>query len=207
MTEKLSNLFLVTMQEKLNSCKVVEGFPERFAECKSASLETGLVLEFGVFTGNSLKIIAETFDCPVYGFDSWQGLPKDADDIIPGMGGSYREGEFKSNKITVDDSRIQLVDGWFKDSLPGFVSEHTEHCRFIHIDSDNYNSAKDVFNNLKSQIVDGTVILFDEFMAHEGWELREYRAFREFIFETNFDYEILCKSSNNERVAVKLVSK
>lgn len=202
---ELYESFLNGMNEKLSNCVVNEDFKSRFELCKAACLDSGLVLEFGVYCGGTLHYIAEVFDTQVFGFDSWQGLPKDADDIVPGRGGSYREGKFKSNKIEPTNPHIVLVDGWFKDTLPGFVKEHTEPCRFIHIDSDNYNSAKDVFNNLKDQIVEGTVIMFDEFMAHDGWDLREYRAFREFIFETKFNYEVICKSGNNERVAIKLV--
>lgn len=37
----------------------------------------GLVMEFGVYAGKSLRVIAGCTPEPVYGFDSFQGLPED----------------------------------------------------------------------------------------------------------------------------------
>ena len=99
---------------------------------------------------------------------------------------------------------IVLVDGWFKDTLPKFVEQNSSPIKFIHVDSDNYNSAKDVFDNLGHLIVPGTVIKFDEYRYYNGWRFREYRAFKEFIKTTSFDYDYIVRSSNNEKAALRI---
>ena len=40
------------------------------------SIERGLVLEFGVFSGKSINHIASRTNLQVYGFDSFEGLPE-----------------------------------------------------------------------------------------------------------------------------------
>jgi len=190
------------MTKNLNlSCKIIEDARNRFQNCLENCNTEGLVLEFGVFTGTTLHMIQEVFNTKVYGFDSWQGLPEDSEHVPRGIG-SYHKGAFKQHKISTNNPNIELVDGWFNESLPLFVQQHSDPCRFIHIDSDNYNSAKDIFNNLNTQIVVGTVIQFDEYAAHEGWECREYQAFMEFVEQNNIVYEYLHRSSSHERVAV-----
>jgi hypothetical protein len=176
---------------------------DRFHACKNACKVDGLVLEMGVFNGSSLFSIRDVFGGTVYGFDSWQGLPEDADDVPKGIG-SFGKGNFKTDKIPVGEG-IVLVDGWFKDSLPIFAQSHSEPIKFLHIDSDNYNSAKDVFDNLGHLIISGTVILFDEFKTYTGWRLREYRAFKKYIKSTSFNYEYILKTHNNERVALRII--
>lgn len=176
---------------------------ERFTICKNACTVDGLILEMGVFNGDTLRVIKEVFDEKVYGFDSWEGLPEDEADV-PRIG-SFMKGCFKVQKIPEEDEKTVLVGGWFKDTLPIFARSHPQPIKFLHVDSDNYNSAKDIFNNLGHLIVPGTVILFDEFKVYEGWRLREYRAFKEFIKSTPFSYKYIVRCGNNERVALQII--
>jgi len=188
----------------VSSAFVIDVPIERFENCNKYAIKTGLVLEFGVYDGGTIHMIESVFKTTVYGFDSWEGLPEDSDDVPKGIEGSYHKGAFVSNKLIPKLNNIVLVDGWFKDTLPCFVEQHKEHCRFIHVDSDQYCSAKDIFNNLSDRIVDGTVICFDEFACHEGWEYREFRAFAEFLHDTNAGYQVIHRSNNNERVSFKI---
>lgn len=200
----------MTLQEiKIKLDSDVKAFPqgnieERFEICKNHCIEEGLVLEFGVFSGGSIQNIESTFNQRVYGFDSWQGLPEDAEHVPKGVGGSYHKGAFQSNKPTHLTENITLIDGWFKDSLPPFLKKTPGNIKFLHVDSDQYISAKDIFINAQDRIVNGTVILFDEFMAHEGWEHREFLAFAELLHEHTMSYEVIFNWSN-ERVAFKII--
>ena len=182
---------------------VSDSIEKRFQICfDHCTVEKGQVLEFGVFQGSTLNIINNLFEGTVYGFDSWEGLPEDDPDV-PAGGGGFHKGSFKTNKIEVKEG-IVLVDGWFKDTLPKFVEQNSSPIKFIHVDSDNYNSAKDVFDNLGHLIVPGTVIKFDEYRYYNGWRFREYRAFKEFIKTTSFDYDYIVRSSNNEKAALRI---
>ena len=119
----------------------------------------GLYLEFGVFKGTTINLISsEKKDKIIYGFDSFEGLPEDWTAREP-KGTFDVEGNFPQvNK------NVRLIKGWFNNTLPNFVEEHSENCAFIHVDSDLYSSAKTVFSFLKDRIISGTVIVFDEYI-------------------------------------------
>ena len=158
----------------------------------------GLYLEFGVYKGHSIKIIAENKpDKIVYGFDSFEGLPED-------WRQGFLKGSFNVNGALPEvKENVQLVKGWFDETLPNFVKEHSEPCAFIHIDCDLYSSTKTVFNELKNKIVNGTVIVFDEYFNYIGWEHGEYKAFKEFLEETGLTCEYLSYTAT-EQAAVKI---
>ena len=92
----------------------------------------GLWLEFGVFDGTTLRLAADwrSKHCggpsapppPVFGFDTFEGLPETWDQ---GAGGdSWEKGSFdlKGRLPPVPDN-ARLVKGLFADSLPGFLAE------------------------------------------------------------------------------------
>ena len=126
---------------------------------------------------------------------------------MPEDDGHFKKGEFdlKGVKPRIENLQITLIDGWFEDTLPGFVSEHKDHIRFINFDADIYSSTKTIFKYLKDRFVKGTVMYFDEYKLYSGWETREYKAFLEFIDETGFDYEYICRSDNDERCCIILI--
>jgi hypothetical protein len=178
-----------------------------FAECeKQNSLTSGLVMEFGVFDGGSTVALQDRFKTKTYGFDSFKGLPEDD--------GYFKMGEFDLGGVVparlLNLPNIEIVAGWFDDTLPIFVQQHPEHVRMVSIDCDTYIGAKAVFTHLKDRFVKGTTIYFDEFReaaGYWGWELREYRAFLEFIQETGFDYKYIAKAPDGGRVSVLLLGK
>ena len=47
------------------------------AALKAVKLNNGLYCEFGVHSGSTINHIAEQVNGPVYGFDSFEGLPED----------------------------------------------------------------------------------------------------------------------------------
>jgi hypothetical protein len=105
-------------------------------------------LEFGVANGDSLKRMAAKFvnpDTRFIGFDSFLGLPEDwsvgASErrIIP-KGTFSRQGRLP----TIDDPRVSYVAGWFQNTVPNFLEEHTEQLKqqitFAHFDADLYSA-------------------------------------------------------------------
>lgn len=136
----------------------------------------GLIMEFGVYQGNSLRLIAAKTTAPVYGFDSFQGLPEDWTHFQK-RGRFSLEGKFPK----FEQENVELVVGWFEETLPAFLSRHPGPARFIHVDSDVYGSARTELTQLTPRIVPGTVIVFDEYFNYPGWEQHEFRAFQEYI--------------------------
>ena len=147
----------------------------------------GLMIEFGVYRGGTISSIANSNkERAVYGFDSFEGLPE------RWMSG-YEKGHFKTEVPTGLPSNVVLVKGWFEDTLPVFLKEHKESVAFMHIDCDLYSSTKTIFDNVKDRIADGCIIVFDELLNYGSttWKEHEYKAFDEFLDETNYRYECI----------------
>jgi hypothetical protein len=159
----------------------------------------GLVMEFGVYRGASLLFISDQEPRPVYGFDSIEGLPEDWTDV-------QRKGRFSlgGEAPQLGRSNVVLVKGWFKDTLPQFISQHPGPARFVHVDCDLYSSAVTVLTQLAPRIVPGTIILFDEYFNYPGWEHHEHKAFREFTSAFRLSYEYLGYASAHYSVAVRI---
>lgn len=51
----------------------------------------------------------------------------------------------------------------------------------------------------------GTIIVFDEYFNYPGWQEGEYKAFYEFINETNLKFEYIGYVEISEQVAVKIL--
>lgn len=133
----------------------------------------------------------------IYGFDSFEGLPET-------WRNGFEETSFNLNgNLPQVNENVRLVKGWFNETLPAFVKEHPEPCAFIHVDCDLYSSTKTIFNELKNQIVPGTVIAFDEYFNYPGWQESEYKAFMEFIAWSGLNFEYIART-NYEQVAVKI---
>ena len=166
-----------------------KGFEDHFNDPR---LKEGMVLEFGVASGGTINRIADILkDRTIYGFDSFEGIPEDwRPDIL--------KGNFACSVPEVREN-VKLVIGMFNDTLPTFLQTHTDLIAAIHMDADLYSSTKTVFDNVKNQLVDGCIILFDEFMGYGGWEEHEAKAFFEFIEETGYKWE--CISKGGEQVS------
>ncbi len=145
---------------------------------------TGLVLEFGVYHGLSLRQIARRITGPVHGFDSFEGLPMDWKPGEPA--GSYST----HGRLPPMPPQVVLHPGWFEDSLPAFVAEQTDKARVIHIDCDLYSSTRTVLNQVHPLLQTDTILVFDEFLGYPGYEQHEFRAWHEFsgAFGIAFEY-------------------
>lgn len=164
--------------------------------CQSAKVP-GLVMEFGVFSGRSIDRIAQNISGPVYGFDSFEGLPEA---WRPG----FDKGYFAREGLPQTLPNVELVVGWFDRTLPVFLDAHPEPASLIHVDCDLYSSTQTVFTQLRNRIVPGTIILFDEYFNYPGWELHEFKAFQEFVSATGLQYEYIGFNVNNQQVAVRV---
>ena len=95
--------------------------------------------------------------------------------------------------------------GWFDRTLPTFLDRFPDKpVAFLHVDCDLYSSTQTIFAQLKSRIVPGTVIVFDEYFNYPGWEGHEYQAFAEFIQHTRLHYKYLGLVPNHQQVCVKI---
>jgi hypothetical protein len=162
----------------------------------------GLIMEFGVFDGGSLKQIAAATQQEVHGFDSFEGLPEDWTHF-------QKKGRFSLSGTPPPQlaalKNVQLHKGWFQDTLPGFLQKHPGPARFVHIDCDLYSSTNTVLGLLADRIVPGTVIVFDEYLNYPGWQEHERKAFAEFVARTGVKYKYLGFASGEFSVSVQIL--
>jgi hypothetical protein len=159
----------------------------------------GATCEFGVFKGTSLRMIRNYRKPPVYGFDSWQGLPEPWD-----MGEARHEaGHFATAKPADFANGVHLVEGWFSETIPQWNGG----IALLHIDCDLYSSAKEVLFGLNDSIKPGAVILFDEICSFDGsypnWAEGEWKALREWQEEFNREVEPIGRTER-QQVAFKV---
>lgn len=144
-----------------------------------------LWIEFGVATGNTINYISRFTEDKVYGFDSFEGLPEKWRD-------GFEAGTFSLNGVLpVVNSNVELIKGWFNETLPNFIQIQNKKVSFIHMDADLYSSTKYIFDILKDYIDSDCVIVFDELINYPGFDgdNGELTAFYEFITENKVDYE------------------
>lgn len=155
----------------------------------------GLVLEFGVFNGKSIRQIASKVDGIVHGFDSFEGLPEDWCDEGKGSYSAF-------GLLPEVPGNVRLHRGWFENSIPEFQKNEKGAIRFINIDCDLYSSTKTIFDLLGPQIVAGTVLLFDEFIGYPTWHEDEFKAFHDAARQYGWNYEILGFSFLTKQLAL-----
>lgn len=164
-------------------------------------LSDGWILEFGVATGRTLNQFAKWLPKKfVFGFDGFEGLPED-------WTSRMRRGFFARDKLPRVRSNCQLVVGWFDQTLPGFKQNRIKNgpVALLHVDCDLYSSTVTILENLKDNIVPGTVIVFDEYINYPGWELDEFRAWQEHVAKYNIRYEYIGRVSRHQKVAVRVL--
>ncbi len=157
----------------------------------------GLVLEFGVASGQTLTVIANYWQKTVFGFDSFEGLPEQ---WRPG----FPAGTFAQNPPNVPEN-ANLVRGWFNQSLPEFSHTHPDDIAFLHIDCDLYSSTRTIFEILGPRIKPGAIIVFDEYWNYPGWRLHEFKAFHEFLACSKLSYHVFGFVPSHQQVGVMIL--
>lgn len=205
--KKISNI--QKMEVTFESEKVVKGcnsdiaiFKNRFElldySITKANRQSNneLILEFGVYKGVTINFIATKIsNHAIFGFDSFEGLPEKWRE-------GFEQGIFKLEKLPDVRKNIELIKGYFEDTLPEFLDTHTGNVSILHVDCDLYSSTKCIFENLASRIRKGTIIIFDEFFNYPEWEEGEYKAWNEFVQKHEVKFEIIGYVDGDEQLAV-----
>ena len=123
-------------------------------------------------------------------FDSFEGLPEmtevdlDESDFHQGQFSCSLD-EVKRNLLAsdVDLTKYLFVKGWYKDTCAKATKEihQIKAAAICWIDCDLYQSTSEVLNFLKDIIVDGTILVFDDWFCFRGSPYRgQQLAFSEF---------------------------
>ena len=190
--------------------KVLDPVMQRFPD-------GGTILEFGVAAGSSYmqlaNKIAQGWPCKLIGFDSWQGLPKEAEGVWRHprwTEGQYAfprktvEKKFRKIGVTLPDERFQLVDGWFKDTLTKELQQTIENLIFVNVDVDLYVSTVTVLDFLTPLLQKGTIIYFDDWFHLSSEICGERLAFQQWIVK-NPEIEYAFIHVTNDRAAIEIL--
>jgi len=163
----------------------------------------GHYLEFGVFTGGTIRYMARRIGRrTIHGFDSFEGLPEAWSGFNLGGKAFDREGRLPR----VPDN-VVLYRGYFDASLPKWLNEHPGPIAFMHLDCDLYSSTKTILKLTAPRLVPGTVILFDEYFNFPNWEQHEFKAFQEFVAEHRVKYTYLAFARQQAAVRIDSIER
>ena len=100
---------------------------------------------------------------------------------------------------------MELVPGWFTDTVPKFLKGIGDNRRIalLHLDADTYSPTIFVLESLIDFFVNETVIIFDEFFGYSGWQQHEFLAWNEFATRHALEFEYIAMSEQN--VAIRLM--
>jgi len=175
----------------------------RYALAETAVI--GHYLEFGVFTGGTIRYIAKQLknsgkrDVIVHGFDSFEGLPQ------AWAGFNLARSTFSlRGMLPRVPHNVRLHKGWFSASIASWCERFSGPVAFIHVDCDLYSSTLDVLEGLRARLQPGTVIVFDEYFNYPNWERHEFKAWQEFVTRHALTYQYLAFA--RQQVAVRILT-
>jgi hypothetical protein len=156
----------------------------------------GDYVEFGVYNGTSMSCVYSALSrmhinhVRLFGFDSFQGLPKD---VQSEDGGVFHAGQFCCPKDVamlnlthhgVPADRISLIEGWYRDTLVGPPAAYgINRISLALIDCDTYNSARLALRFIYPALDTTSALIFDDWKLNDLdiLGMGEFRAFNEFL--------------------------
>ena len=142
----------------------------------------GDIVECGVWKGVMLSYMATVFpDRTIWAYDSFEGVPSNKDQTKYPDKYSFREIDWATccPELAADVSflheafvkyevpntnRIQIVKGWFKDTLPNA----TQQIALLRADGDLYSSTYEILEYLYPLVVKGGFVIFDDYCIPES---------------------------------------
>jgi len=158
----------------------------------------GLYMEFGVGRGKSIRWIGESAGRPVYGFDSFEGIPE--------YWNGNPIGAFAQKKLPKVPDNVNFEIGMFDKTIPAFLERESDPIALLHVDCDLYSSTVTIFEMLGSRLQPGAIVLFDEYYNFPRWQQHEFKAFQEFVAKSGVEYEYIAYSVTGQQVAARILS-
>jgi hypothetical protein len=165
--------------EDLQSAPKFTNSQHCWSHCLNEMSKQGVILEFGVGNGFSMRYMAARTSLPIIGFDSFMGLPEEWNNLNP-QGAYSTNGKLPANM----PANCRCIVGLFQDTVSDFLRDFHESIAMVHLDADLYSSTIYVLRQLTSRLNSGVIVNFNEFAGYPEWEEHEAKALAEWLNET-----------------------
>lgn len=141
----------------------------------------GLFVEFGVYTGTSINIIARRLQAVgggrVYGFDSFSGLPStwQGGSLLPDFQ-DLPAGYFRLPQAPRVEHNVRLMIGLFNETVPRFARglsaaaiKPNQTFALVHLDADLYHSTWEALIVILPLLTSGCILVIDDFLNFPGF--------------------------------------
>ena len=179
-----------------------------------------LLLDLGVWIGWSTRLISDACDRTVYGFDTIEGLVEDwqVDDQILVKRGTFSLSEpfaqrlIRDTGVSLHDGLpaalgrdVQFIRGSTYDTLAPFLADRpAAPIRFFHMDLDTYESCLHALETCKDRFIEGSILVFDEYLVTNGEMLAFYEFQRKYELEWRYRaWDLEAMEMNAEMVAAR----
>ena len=183
--------------ESFKSAPIVLESAQHLRAAYTAAPNHGYALEFGVFKGKSIRNLALANKSDRFvGFDSFEGLPEP---WVRSHESTYEKGHFAVPRLPAVPPNVELVKGFFDQSVVPWLQENTGDVAFVHIDCDLYGGAKYVLDAVSERLLDGAVIVFDELAdwyesgVYPNWRDGEWLALNDWLAESGLAVRVLLR--------------
>lgn len=147
---------------------------------------SGALVECGVYQGRTVTLLGQwAAGRMIHGFDSFQGLPQAWSALEPA--GSYSTG----GRLPSVPDNVELVPGWFADTLPEFAAAQQAPVALVHVDCDLYQSTCEVLSALGPLLGPGSILVFDEYTGYPGWRAHEFRAWQDYLTARSIEARLI----------------
>jgi O-methyltransferase len=154
---------------------------DNLALCDQHGHAPGCIVECGVWRGGMSAGMAEVLGPgrSYYLFDSFEGLPPadgDKDGAFAVAWQTNNRHNYNNCRADIDEAATtmsragvvapQLIQGWFKDTLPGFAPP--EPIRILRLDGDWYDSTRLCLETLYPHVAPEGLVLIDDYYSWSG---------------------------------------
>ena len=161
----------------------------------------GLVLDLGVWLGWSTRLASEACDRKVYGFDTFEGLVEDwhvEDQVIKqgtfSLSEPFAQLLIRDTGVTMHDGvpatlgrDVEFIKGSTYDTLEPFLAERPgAPITLFHMDLDTYESCLHALETCKERFVEGSILVFDEYLVTNSELLAFYEFQRRYELEWHY---------------------
>lgn len=109
-------------------------------------------------------------------------------------------------ETTPEAPGAELVIGWFAKTLPGFLAAHPGPVDVLHLDADLCSSTATVLEAVGPRLQAGSVVVFDEYLNHPGWQDGGHRAWREYVTRCGIEFNYEAFTHDHEQVVALVTS-